>query len=65
MLDNIYVKVSAPVKFMKDPEFEAIEQAAKDLCRARAGRAVMFASDLPHTRFEGMDDLSTTFTHFV
>lgn len=53
--DNVYVKVSAPYRFTRGLEFRDTEHAVRDLYKARGGRAVVFASDWPHTRFEGAD----------
>jgi len=53
--DGFYVKVSAPYRFTK--KWEACEDAVKELLKARGGKGVVFASDWPHTRFEGLDIL--------
>lgn len=53
--DVVYVKVSAPYRFTKDPEFGDCEHAVKSLLAANEGRNVVFASDWPHTRFENTD----------
>jgi len=53
--EGFYVKVSAPYRFAKD--WDRCEDAARELMRARGGRGVVFASDWPHTRFEGLDIL--------
>ncbi|KAL2043427.1 hypothetical protein N7G274_003733 [Stereocaulon virgatum] len=50
-----YVKISAPYRLSKDPEFKDLEFVTKELLRVRDGKGVVFASDWPHTRFEGVD----------
>lgn len=49
---NTYVKFSAPYRV--DLESSQLEVVAKEILRVRSDRAV-FASDWPHTRFEGLD----------
>ncbi|KAI9726997.1 MAG: hypothetical protein M1834_008579 [Cirrosporium novae-zelandiae] len=50
-----YVKISAPYRMSKDPQFKDLEAIAKELLSMRNGEGVVFASDWPHTRFEGVD----------
>lgn len=50
-----YVKISAPYRLSKAPEFRDLDFVTKELLRVRDGRGVVFASDWPHTRFEGVD----------
>lgn len=49
-----YVKISAPYRLSKDPEMRDIQAIAKELMRVASNRLV-FATDWPHTRFEGLD----------
>jgi len=49
-----WVKLSAAYRFDEDPEMRGIEVVAKELIRVAPDKMV-FASDWPHTRFEGMD----------
>ena len=51
----VYVKISAPYRLSKDPEYKDLEVMSKELFQVREGRGVVFASDWPHTRFEGVD----------
>lgn len=51
--EGFYVKISAPYRISK--QWEDCEGAVKELMKARGGRGVVFASDWPHTRFEGLD----------
>lgn len=52
---GVYVKISAPYRLSKDPEYNDLEAMAKELFIIRNGKGVVFASDWPHTRFEGLD----------
>ncbi|KAK2813790.1 hypothetical protein FQN50_000190 [Emmonsiellopsis sp. PD_5] len=49
-----YVKFSAPYRISDDPEFRLLGVIARELIRVAPGR-VVFATDWPHTRFEGVD----------
>lgn len=51
---NTWVKFSAAYRFDEDPEMRGIEAVATELLQI-AGDRVVFASDWPHTRFEGLD----------
>lgn len=51
---NIWIKFSAAYRFDPDPEMRGIEAIARELLK-RAGNRVVFASDWPHTRFDGID----------
>ncbi|KAI1920820.1 hypothetical protein LOZ65_003957 [Ophidiomyces ophidiicola] len=51
---NTYVKISAPYRLSTDPHFEFLGIIAKELMRIAPDRLV-FATDWPHTRFEGLD----------
>lgn len=49
-----WVKLSAAYRFDEDPEMRGIEAVARELLRHASDR-VVFASDWPHTRFEGLN----------
>jgi len=49
-----WIKLSAAYRFDEDPEMRGIEAVAKELIRVVPEKLV-FASDWPHTRFEGLD----------
>jgi predicted TIM-barrel fold metal-dependent hydrolase len=51
---NTWVKFSAAYRFDEYPEIRGIEAVARELLKIAANR-VVFASDWPHTRFEGLD----------
>ena len=51
---NTWVKFSAAYRFDEDPEMRGIEAVATELLK-QAGNRVVFASDWPHTRFDGLD----------
>lgn len=51
---NTYVKFSGAYRSDTDPEIRGIEAIAKELLKF-AGDRIVFASDWPHTRFEGLD----------
>lgn len=53
--DNVFIKISAPYRFTHGAVFRPAESAVKQLLNVRSGRGVVFASDWPHTRFEGVD----------
>ena len=53
--EDVYVKVSAPYRMSTQEGWTDLERYTKDLMETRDGRAVVFASDWPHTRFEGLD----------
>ena len=50
----VYVKLSAPYRFSKDSRMRDIEAISLELLRVAPDR-VLFATDWPHTRFEGVD----------
>lgn len=50
--ERVFVKIGAPYRFTKDPEFRDMEAPVRELMRTRGGRAAVFESDWPHTRFE-------------
>ena len=51
---DVWVKFSAAYRFDQDPEMRGIEAMARELL-VRAGNRVIFATDWPHTRFDGLD----------
>jgi predicted TIM-barrel fold metal-dependent hydrolase len=51
---NTWVKLSAAYRFDQDLEMRGIEAVARELLK-RGGDRIVFASDWPHTRFEGLD----------
>ncbi|KAL1304317.1 hypothetical protein AAFC00_000720 [Neodothiora populina] len=51
---NTWVKLSAAYRFDSDPNMRCIATVGKELLRVAGDRAV-FASDWPHTRFDGLD----------
>lgn len=51
---NTWIKFSAAYRFDQDPEMRGIEAIAREILQ-KAGERVVFASDWPHTRFEGLD----------
>jgi predicted TIM-barrel fold metal-dependent hydrolase len=51
---NTWIKFSAAYRFDRDPEMRGIEGIARELLK-KAGNRVVFASDWPHTRFDGLD----------
>ncbi|MCJ1403863.1 hypothetical protein MMC11_007086 [Xylographa trunciseda] len=53
--ENVFVKVSAPYRISKDPQYQDLEGLTKALLDERGGDGVVFASDWPHTKFEGVN----------
>jgi predicted TIM-barrel fold metal-dependent hydrolase len=51
---NTWLKFSAAYRFEEDPEMRGIEAVAVELLKI-AGDKMVFASDWPHTRFDGLD----------
>lgn len=51
---DVWVKISAAYRLDEDPEFRGIEAVALELLKKAPSRCV-FASDWPHTRFDGFD----------
>ncbi|KAH7411742.1 hypothetical protein DE146DRAFT_602645 [Phaeosphaeria sp. MPI-PUGE-AT-0046c] len=51
---NTWIKFSAAYRFDQDPEMRGMEAIARELLKI-AGQRIVFASDWPHTRFEGLD----------
>lgn len=49
-----YVKLSAPYRLSKDPQMRDIQAVARELIRVAPTRLV-FGTDWPHTRFDGLD----------
>ena len=52
-----YVKISAPYRLSTDPSYADLEHMTKELLEVREGKSVVFASDWPHTRYEGVSAL--------
>ncbi|RJE25358.1 TIM barrel metal-dependent hydrolase [Aspergillus sclerotialis] len=52
---NTYVKLSAPYRISRDKEWKDLEPVAKELLKVAGMHRTIFASDWPHTRFEGLD----------
>lgn len=50
-----YVKISAPYRLSKDPDYNDLEPITRQLFEVRGGGGLIFASDWPHTRFEGVE----------
>ena len=46
---DTYVKISAPYRLSKDPDFKDLEPLFRDLVGVRNGERVVFATDWPHT----------------
>jgi predicted TIM-barrel fold metal-dependent hydrolase len=51
---NTWLKFSGAYRFDEDPDMRGVEALAKELLKVRGDRLV-FASDWPHTRFDGLD----------
>ena len=51
---KVWVKFSGAYRFDSDDQFRGIEPMAKELLGS-VGDRIVFASDWPHTRFEGLD----------
>lgn len=51
---SVWAKCSAAYRSDHDPELRGFESLSRELFRARGDR-VVFASDWPHTRYEGLD----------
>jgi predicted TIM-barrel fold metal-dependent hydrolase len=51
---NVWLKFSGAYRFDEDPEMRDIEPVARELLKI-AGDRLVFASDWPHTRFDGLD----------
>jgi predicted TIM-barrel fold metal-dependent hydrolase len=52
---NTYVKISGAYRISQDPALRDLEPMAKELLGANGGKNVVFATDWPHTRFDGLD----------
>jgi predicted TIM-barrel fold metal-dependent hydrolase len=50
-----YVKLSAPYRISKQEGQRDLEPLARELLQVAGKRSVVFATDWPHTRFEGLD----------
>ncbi|CAM6097232.1 unnamed protein product [Calypogeia fissa] len=52
---STYVKVSGAYRISSDPELRDLEPLAVELMRVAGKNRLVFATDWPHTRFEGLD----------
>ena len=52
---DTYVKLSAPYRISKNADLSDLEPVAKELLRVAGKTKIVFATDWPHTRFEGLD----------
>lgn len=52
---HVFVKLSAPYRLSQVNDQSDIEPVAKEIIRLGGKRRVVFATDWPHTRFEGLD----------
>lgn len=52
---STFVKISAPYRISKTAHHRDLEPLARDIIRAGGRGRVVFATDWPHTRFEGLD----------
>ncbi|KAL3462526.1 hypothetical protein BJX64DRAFT_288214 [Aspergillus heterothallicus] len=52
---NTYVKLSAPYRISRGEGRDDLEPVARELLRVAGMNRAVFASDWPHTRFEGLD----------
>ncbi|KAJ4329167.1 hypothetical protein N0V84_000292 [Fusarium piperis] len=52
---HTYVKLSAPYRMSLLPDHSDIEPIAKEVIRLGGNSHVVFATDWPHTRYEGLD----------
>ncbi|KAH7156479.1 hypothetical protein EDB81DRAFT_392467 [Dactylonectria macrodidyma] len=50
-----YVKLSAPYRMSRVPGYADVEPIAKELIKLVGSTRIVFATDWPHTRFEGLD----------
>ncbi|KIA75368.1 hypothetical protein HK57_00151 [Aspergillus ustus] len=55
MQGNTYVKLSAPYRISGEETYKDLEPVAKELLAVAGMSRTVFASDWPHTRFEGLD----------
>ncbi|KAM0330648.1 hypothetical protein ACHAQA_003599 [Verticillium albo-atrum] len=52
---NTFVKLSAPYRLTERADFADLEPVAKEVIKLGGMDRVVFATDWPHTRFEGLD----------
>ncbi|KAE9377612.1 amidohydrolase [Stipitochalara longipes BDJ] len=52
---DTFVKMSAPYRISKETDLCDLEPVAKELLRVAGRTRIVFATDWPHTRFEGLD----------
>ncbi|CAM1504756.1 Fc.00g023470.m01.CDS01 [Cosmosporella sp. VM-42] len=53
--DHIYIKLSAPYRTSQVEDNSDIEPFAREIIRLKGTSRVVFATDWPHTRYEGLD----------
>lgn len=53
--ERVYVKLSAPYRISRQESLQDLEPLAKELLWVAGKERVVFATDWPHTRFEGLD----------
>lgn len=53
--DHTYVKLSAPYRISRREDLSDLEPLAREIIRLKGTSRVVFATDWPHTRFEGLD----------
>ncbi|PQE26646.1 TIM barrel metal-dependent hydrolase protein [Rutstroemia sp. NJR-2017a WRK4] len=54
---NVFVKISAPYRIAGARHWGDIEELTRELLDVNGGKQVLWASDWPHTRFEGKVDV--------
>jgi predicted TIM-barrel fold metal-dependent hydrolase len=52
---DTFVKMSAPYRISKETDLCDLEPVAKELLKVAGRTRIVFATDWPHTRFEGLD----------
>lgn len=50
-----FVKLSAPYRISRAADYSDLEPVAKEILRVAGQNRVVFATDWPHTRFDGLD----------
>lgn len=53
--DHTFIKLSAPYRMSKNGGHIDLEPIAREIVRLKGTSKVVFATDWPHTRFEGLD----------
>jgi len=52
---DTYVKMSAAYRIVKEKDMDALTPVAKEILKVAGRTRVVFATDWPHTRFDGLD----------